>query len=162
MWQSMLDPDNLLRTVSMFFMTNGRFYDKAMRMTATAAMDINTNKKAAKGILRFNKFLNSGWVKRNFAFQALSSPFRVYAEGVTTPLLEEKPVFRELSSIEIEDIEARKRLLNDPGFNDSGAHLTNMAYCDGNLRTIKNGGGGFHRVSQLGCKTPYCCPGQTV
>ena len=24
-----------------------------------------------------------------------------------------------------------------PGFNDSGAHLTNMAYFDGNLRTLK-------------------------
>jgi len=115
-WQCTPDPDNMLRTVSMFFMTSGRLYDKTMRMTATAAMDLNVNKKAAKGILRFNKFLNSDWVKGNFAFQALSCPFRVYADGVTTPLLEEKLAFRELNSIEIEDIEGRKRLLNDPGF----------------------------------------------
>ena len=115
-WQCTPDPDNMLRTVTMFFMTSGRFYNKTLRMTATAAMDLNSNKKAAKGLLRFNKFLNSDWIRGNFSFQALSCPFRVYADGVTTPLLEEKPAFRELNCIEIEDVEGRKRLLNDVGF----------------------------------------------
>lgn len=115
-WQCTPDPDNMLRTVVMFFMTSGRLYGKTLRMTATAAMDLNANKKAAKGLLRFNKLLNSKFVKGRFAFQALSCPFRVYADGVTSPLLEEKPAFRELNCIEIEDVEGRISLLNDPGY----------------------------------------------
>ena len=115
-WQCTPDPDNMLRTITMFFMTSGRFFGKTLRMTATAAMDLNANKRAANGLLRLNKFFNSKFIKGNFAFQALSCPFRVYADGVTTPLLEEKPAFRELNSIEIEDIEGRKKLLNDEGF----------------------------------------------
>lgn len=115
-WQCTPDPDNLLRTVKMFFMTSGRIHGKTLKMTATAAMDLNSNKKAKDGLLRLSKFLNSKFIKGDFTFQALSSPFRVYADGVTTPLMEEKEAFRELNCIELEDTDARISLLNDPGY----------------------------------------------
>ncbi len=115
-WQCTPDPDNMLRTAVMFFMTSGRLFKKTLKMTATAAMDLNSNKRAAEGLLRLSKLLNSNLLKGNFTFQALSCPFRVYADGVTTPLLEEKPAFRELNAIEIENVAGRKKLLNDPAF----------------------------------------------
>ncbi|MGP1274718.1 MAG: amidohydrolase family protein, partial [Caulobacterales bacterium] len=50
------------------------------------------------------------------------------------------------------DMEVVRKLLNDPqifpGFNDSGAHLTNMAFYDGNLRCLQMAQGeGMERVA---------------
>lgn len=115
-WQCTPDPDNLLRTAAMFFMTSGRIHGKPLTMTATAAMDLNSNKRAKDGLLRFSKLLNSKFLQGDFTFQALSAPFRVYADGVTTPLMEEKEAFRELNCIEIEDSASRRALLSDPGY----------------------------------------------
>ncbi|HBC55942.1 MAG TPA: hypothetical protein DCZ03_02140 [Gammaproteobacteria bacterium] len=114
--QTTPNPDNMLVTAGTLIMTSGRLFGKPLRMTATAAMDLNANQRAADGILRFNSLLNSDLVRGDFTFQALSAPFRVYADGVTTPLLEEKPAFRELNACEVEDREGRLKLLNDPSY----------------------------------------------
>ena len=115
-WQCTPDPDNLLKTIVTFFMTSGKIHGKPLTMTATAAMDLNSNQRAKDGLLRLSKFLNSKFIGGDFTFQALSSPFRVYADGVTTPLMEEKEAFRELNCIELEDPDARVALLNDPAY----------------------------------------------
>lgn len=115
-WQCTPDPDNLLRTIATFFMTSGKIHGKPLTITATAAMDLNSNKRAKDGLLRFSKLLNSNYINGDFTFQALSSPFRVYADGVTTPLMEEKEAFRELNCIELEDPDARRALLSDPAY----------------------------------------------
>jgi N-acyl-D-aspartate/D-glutamate deacylase len=115
-WQCTPDPDHLLRTAAMFFMTSGKIHGKPLTMTATAAMDLNSNKRAKDGLLRFSKFLNSKLMQGDFTFQALSAPFRVYADGVTTPLMEEKEAFRELNCIEVEDSDSRRALLSDPSY----------------------------------------------
>lgn len=115
-WQATPDPDNLLTTIRTFAMTSKRLYGQALRMTATAAMDLHANKRGAAGLLKFSKLLNSNFLKGDFTFQALSAPFKVFADGVTTPLLEEKPAFRELNACEVEDREGRQKLLNDPAF----------------------------------------------
>lgn len=117
-WQATPDPDNMLTTMKTFAMTSARIYGKALRMTATAAMDLHANKRGADGLLKFSKLLNSNLLKGDFTFQALSAPFKVYADGVTTPLLEEKPAFRELNACEVEDRESRRKLLDDPAFQE--------------------------------------------
>lgn len=114
--QTTPNPDNMRLTLGVFFMTSARFFGKALRMTATAAMDLSTNKRAAKSILKLNTFLNGDFIKGDFTFQALSAPFRVYADGVATPLLEEKAAFRELNAFEVEDREGRRALLNDTSY----------------------------------------------
>ncbi len=117
-WQATPDPDNLLTTIRTFGMTSGRFYGQPLRMTATAAMDLHANKRGADGLLKFSKLLNSKFLGGDFTFQALSAPFKVFADGVTTPLLEEKPAFRELNACEVEDREGRLKLLNDPAYQE--------------------------------------------
>ena len=52
-------------------------------------------------------------MKGDITFQALSAPFKVYADGVTTPLLEEKPAFRELNALDTQDREGRQKLLDE-------------------------------------------------
>jgi len=116
-WQATPDPDHMLTTIRAFGMTSARFNNgQALRMTATAAMDLHANKRGADGLLKLSKLLNSNFLKGDFTFQALSAPFKVFADGVTTPLLEEKPAFRELNACEVEDREGRRKLLNDPAF----------------------------------------------
>jgi N-acyl-D-aspartate/D-glutamate deacylase len=115
-WQATPDPENMLYTFKLFTLTSGRVHGKTMKTTATAAMDLNTNKRGAKSIITLSKLLNSNFMKGDITFQALSAPFKVYADGVTTPLLEEKPAFRDLNAFDTEDREGRQKLLADAEF----------------------------------------------
>ena len=115
-WQATPDPDNPAKTVKMFSLTSGKLHGKTLKVTATAAIDLHTNKRGAQGMLKLSKLLNSKFMKGFFRFQTLSAPFRLYADGVTTPLMEEKPSFRELNALEVEDREGRKALLDSAAF----------------------------------------------
>lgn len=115
-WQATPDPEDGLKTLGIFGLTCGRFYGRPLTMTATAAMDINCNQRAHRSLLLFSRLLNSRLLRGDFTFQALSVPFKVFADGVSSPLLEEKPAFRELMAIDIEDIDGRQRLLADPAY----------------------------------------------
>lgn len=121
-WQATPDPENMLYTFKLFALTSGRFHGKTMRTTATAAMDLNTNKRGAKSIITLSKLLNSGFLKGDITFQALSAPFKVFADGVTTPLLEEKLAFRDLNAFETGDKLGRQKLLSDPAFRERFRH----------------------------------------
>jgi len=110
------NPDAKLATLSLMLMGCARLFGKPLRMTATAAMDLISQPMAWRGLLRVNRLINSRLLKGRFAFQALSAPFKVYADGVTSPLLEERPAFRELIALELDDREGRQRLLNDPAY----------------------------------------------
>ncbi|MDY6943815.1 MAG: amidohydrolase family protein [Pseudomonadota bacterium] len=112
------NPDNQAATLSLLLMSSGRLYGKPLRMTATAAMDLSANRFAWKGLLRINRFINSRFMRGKFAFQALSAPFTVYGDGTTTPFMEEKPAFRELNALDLEDREGRQKLLRDPAFQE--------------------------------------------
>ena len=111
------NPDAKMATLDLLLMSSGRLYGKPMRMTATAAMDLSANKFAWKGLLRINRFINDR-MRGRFAFQALSAPFTVYADGTTSPLMEEKPAFRELNALDLEDVEGRRKLLDAPAFRE--------------------------------------------
>ena len=115
-WQTTPNPESPLMILQTLLLTSGRLYGKPLRMTATAAMDININPHGAKAILGLSRFLNSSLMRGHFVFQALSAPFAVYADGITSPLMEEKPSLRELNAIDMENREGRKRLLNDPDY----------------------------------------------
>ncbi len=115
-WQTTPDTENKLTTICQFALTSGRLHGKTLRTTATAAMDLNTNKSAHKGLIKLSRWLNSDFMAGHFRFQALSCPFRIYAEGATTPLMEESAAFRELISTEADDSNARQILLNDPAY----------------------------------------------
>jgi N-acyl-D-aspartate/D-glutamate deacylase len=118
-WQVTPDPEDMLKTLGLFGLTCGRFFGgKPLRMTATAAMDISCNRRAEGGLLKFSQLLNSRLLNGDFTFQALSVPFKVFADGVSTPLMEEKEAFRELMAIELDDIEGRQKKLDDPGFRE--------------------------------------------
>lgn len=114
--QATPNPDNLLATFKLFLLTSGLLHGKTLKTTATAAMDLRANKLGSIMILLLSNVLNSWLFKGNIVFQALSSPFKVFGDGATCPLMEESEAFRELISVEIEDEDTRRKIMADPAF----------------------------------------------
>lgn len=115
-WQATPPKDSPPRTVRNFLLTSGRLFGKPLKVTATAAIDLHTNGSIAKLGLILTKLLNSWLIKGHFRFQALSAKFRVWADGVITPVAEEIPELRVLNELDLDDREGRLRILNDPAW----------------------------------------------
>lgn len=115
-WQATPPKDSPPRTVRNFLLTSGRLFGKPLKVTATAAIDLHTNGGIAKLGLMLTRILNSWLVKGHFRFQALSAKFRVWADGVITPVAEEIPELRVLNELDLDDREGRLRILNDPAW----------------------------------------------
>lgn len=115
-WQATPNKDSRGSIVRKFFLTSGRLFGKPLKLTAVAALDVATNKSIARMGLFLSRLLNSRLVKGRFRFQALSAPFTIWADGPITPVAEEIPELRELNEPDLEDREARRRILDDPAF----------------------------------------------
>lgn len=113
-WQATPPKDSPPRTVRNFLLTSGRLYKKPLKVTATAAIDLHTNSSIAKLGLILSRLLNSWLIKGHFRFQALSAKFRVWADGVITPVAEEIPELRVLNELDLDDRAGRLKILNDP------------------------------------------------
>lgn len=108
------DADNPINTFKRLFWTSGRFFKKPLKISSLVALDFSAVPIFHKMILGLAKFLNSGLVKGHMHFQALSTNFRIWANGIESPLFEEIDSTRQLLACELEDREARLKLLNDP------------------------------------------------
>lgn len=113
-WQATPPKDSTFQTVRNFLLTSGNLFGKPLRVTATAAIDLYTNSGIAKLGLILSRVLNSIFVRGHFRFQALSASFRLWSDGVITPVAEEIPELRVLNELELDDREGRLRILNDP------------------------------------------------
>lgn len=113
-WQATPPKDNPLFTLRNFLLTSGRFFGKPLKLTATAAIDLFTNASIAKLGLFLSALLNSRFIQGHFRFQALSAPFRLWSDGVITPVAEEVPELRRLNELELDDRAGRLAILNDP------------------------------------------------
>jgi N-acyl-D-aspartate/D-glutamate deacylase len=115
-WQATPEKDKPHNVIRWFMLSSGRFFGKPLKVTAVAALDVVTNRSLAKLGVAMTRIINSPFVDGNFRLQALAAPFRVYADGMITPLAEENPVLRELNAIDLVDKDARMALLNDPEY----------------------------------------------
>ena len=115
-WQATPEKDKPHNVIRWFMLSSGRFFGKPLKVTAVAALDVVTNRSLAKLGVVMTRVINSPLVNGNFRLQALAAPFRVYADGMITPLAEENPVLRELNAIDLVDKESRMALLNDPAY----------------------------------------------
>lgn len=112
--QSTPDNDNPLNSALRFFWSSGRFYKKPLRVTGLVAIDFNPLPHVHKLMLRLAKLINSRWVKGHFHFQALSTNFRMWVNGVEAPIFEELLSTRALLACEVDDRAARQKLMQDP------------------------------------------------
>ncbi|MGB5702413.1 MAG: amidohydrolase family protein, partial [Polyangiales bacterium] len=115
-WQATPEKDKPHNVIRWFMLSSGRFFGKPLKVTAVAALDVVTNRSLAKLGVAMTRIINSPLVNGKFRLQALAAPFRVYADGMITPLAEEQPVLRELNAIDLVDKDARMALLHDPAY----------------------------------------------
>lgn len=115
-WQATPPKDSPLNTFRTFLLCSGRLYGKRLRTTAVAAIDIHTNRSLVKLGLFLSRLLNSKLIGGLFRFQALAAPFRVWSDGVITPLAEEIPELRLPNECDLDDHAGRRRILDDPQY----------------------------------------------
>lgn len=112
-WQATPPKDSKIGTLRTFLLTSGRLYGKPLKTTATAAIDIHTDRRIANMGLHLSRILNSRFFKGLFRFQCLSAPFKVWSDGVITPLAEEVPELRRLNELDLDNRAGRRKILDD-------------------------------------------------
>jgi N-acyl-D-aspartate/D-glutamate deacylase len=115
-WQATPPKDSMIDTLKTFLLTSGRLHKKPLRTTLVAALDVTNNKKLLKMARLMARILNSSLIRGDFHLQALGAPFKIWSDGVITPLAEEVPELRRLNETNIEDREARQKILRDPQY----------------------------------------------
>lgn len=115
-WQATPPKDSRLQTMRNFLLSSGRLFGRPLKTTAVAAMDVVSNRSIARMALVLTRLINSALLQGRFRLQALAAPFKVYADGIHTPLAEETPVMRELIEPDLEDRAGRMALLEDPAY----------------------------------------------
>ena len=116
LWQATPPKDDKLAVFRNFLLTSGLLFGRTLKVTAVAAIDIATNKSLVSMGLFLSKLLNSRLLRGRFRFQALSAPFKVWSDGVVTPLAEEVPELRRLNELDLDDRAGRVKILNDPAY----------------------------------------------
>ncbi len=118
-WQMTPATDDPRLTVRLLMLSSGRLYGKPLRVTALAALDTVNNRQTKTQALLFANLLNSGFMNGRFRMQCLAAPFKIFSEGVVSPLAEANPLMRQLIETELEDVQARRKILEDPAFVDA-------------------------------------------
>jgi len=115
-WQTTPIIENRAKAFLYFLFTSGRLFGKTLKTSALSALEFAAMPNAHKGFLGFASLLNSWLLKGNLHFQALGTNFRVWSDGIVSPLYEELESTCELIAKEYDDVAGRLALLNDPAF----------------------------------------------
>lgn len=116
LWQATPPKDSPLATLKTFLLTSGRLHGKPLKTTVVAALDVANNRRLIKLARTLAKLLNSKLLNGRFYMQALGAPFKVWSDGVLTPIAEEIPELRALNETDLDDRAQRMTILNDPEY----------------------------------------------
>ncbi len=115
-WQTTPILENRPKALFYFMLTSGRLFGKTLKTSALSAVRFVVAPQASRVFLGFASLLNSRLFKGNIHFQALGSNFRIWSDGIISPLYEELESTSKLIAKEYDDVEGRLALLNDPVF----------------------------------------------
>ena len=115
-WQTTPIIENRLLAFKYFALTSGRLHGKPLKTSALAAVDFAEMQGKSNLFLGFAKLMNSKFFRGNIHFQALGTNFRVWSDGLVSPLFEEMRSASQLIAKEYDDREGRLALLNDPAW----------------------------------------------
>jgi len=115
-WQMTPATDDGKLTLQLFMLSSGRLYGKPLKITALAALDSVNNRQNKARALLFANLLNTRLMDGHFRMQSLAAPFRIYSEGMVSPLAEANPLMRRLIETELEDVDSRREILSDAAF----------------------------------------------
>ena len=113
-WQTTPIIEKRSKAFLFFLLTSGRLFGKTLKTSALSAIEFVLTPDAHKGLLGFAALMNSRLFKGNIHFQALGTNFRIWSDGIVSPLYEELDSTCELISKEYDDVEGRRALLNNP------------------------------------------------
>lgn len=113
-WQTTPIIENRLTALLYFTLTSGRLFGKTLKLSTLSAMELVLAPRAMRVFLGFAKLMNSRLFKGNMHFQALGTNFRVWSDGIVSPLYEELPSTAQLIALEYDDTEGRHALMHDP------------------------------------------------
>ena len=113
-WQTTPIIENRLMAIIYFSLTSGRLFGKPLKTSALSAMEMTAAPRAGRLFLKVASLLNTWLFKGKLHFQALGTNFRVWSDGIVSPLFEEMAATSQLIAKEYDDIEGRKALLHDP------------------------------------------------
>lgn len=113
-WQATPPKDDPIEVFRTFLLARGTGRERPVRLTAVAALDVASNGSLVRLARTLSKVMNSRAVGGHFRMQALAAPFRVWGDGPITPQFEEIEPLRRLNEPDLEDVEARRAILDDP------------------------------------------------
>ncbi len=112
-WQTTPIIENRPKALLYFLLTSGRLFGRTLKTSALAAVRLKLVPQASRLFLGFAALLNSRLFGGNIHFQALGTNFRVWSDGIVSPLFEELESTCKLIAKEYDDREGRMALLND-------------------------------------------------
>lgn len=113
-WQTTPIIENRATALLYFALTSGRLFGKTLKVSALSAMELVLAPRATRAFLGFAKLMNSWLFKGDLHFQALGTNFRVWSDGIVSPLYEELPSTAQLIALEYDDAAGRQALMHDP------------------------------------------------
>ena len=136
-WQMTPAPDKGKLTLKLMGLTSGRLYGKPLKVTALAALESVNNRLQLWQAMTLTNVLNSAIFDGHLRMQALAAPFRIYSEGVVSPLAEANPQMRRLIETELEDVEARHKIFDDPAFVEEFCAMWDVGKSGFNVAAIR-------------------------
>ena len=121
-WQTTPIIEKRIQAFKYFSLTSGRLHGKPLKTSALAAMEFALMPKGSNAFLGFARLMNSKLFKGRMHFQALGTNFRIWADGIVSPLYEELPSTCQLIAREYDDRKGRMALLNDPAWEQQFRH----------------------------------------
>ena len=115
-WQTTPIIERRAEAFKYFSLTSGRLHGKPLKTSALAAMEFALLPKGSNIFLRFAKLMNSRLFKGDIHFQAIGTNFRIWSDGIVSPLYEELHSTCQIIAREYDDREGRMALLNDPAW----------------------------------------------
>ena len=115
-WQTTPILENRAKAFLYFLLTSGRLFGKTLKTSALSVMEFVLAPRVHRAFLGFAALANSRLLRGNIHFQALGTNFRVWSDGIVSPLYEELDSTCQLIAKEYDDVEGRLALLNDPEF----------------------------------------------
>ena len=115
-WQTTPILENKAKAFLYFLLTSGRLFGKTLKTSALSVMEFVLAPRIHRTFLGFAALANSRLLQGNIHFQALGTNFRVWSDGIVSPLFEEMDSTCQLIAKEYDDVAGRLALVNDPEF----------------------------------------------
>lgn len=115
-WQTTPILENRATALLYFALTSGRLFGKPLKTSALSVMEFALAPRSARAFLGFAGLMNSRLFKGRMHFQALGTNFRVWSDGMVSPLFEELDSTCQLIAKEYDDVAGRRAILDDPAW----------------------------------------------